>query len=210
LCLFLWESFLEKERINVRKKGNLWIIIGFLCIISSISLTYYNIWDEARADKLKTEIVSQIKSQTENESDFKDIYQEFPEQEMPTVLVEEYDYIGVLEIPALGLELPVMKDWSYPKLKVSPCRYDGSAYQNNLIISAHNYDCHFGRLKSLEIGEEIFFTDMDGNIFQYEVIDMEILQPTEVEEMKSGEWDLTLFTCTYGGQSRVTIRCQLQ
>ena len=194
----------------MRKKGNLWIIIGFLCIISSISLTYYNIWDEARADKLKTEIVSQIKSQTENESDFKDIYQEFPEQEMPTVLVEEYDYIGVLEIPALGLELPVMKDWSYPKLKVSPCRYDGSAYQNNLIISAHNYDYHFGRLKSLEIGEEIFFTDMDGNIFQYEVIDMEILQPTEVEEMKSGEWDLTLFTCTYGGQSRVTIRCQLQ
>ena len=30
---------------------------------------------------------------------------------------------------------------------------------------------------------------------------------TAVEEMTAGEYDLTLFTCTYGGQSRVTVRC---
>jgi sortase A len=26
--------------------------------------------------------------------------------------------------------------------------------------------------------------------------------------LNSGDWDLTLFTCTIGGVSRVTVRCQ--
>jgi len=36
---------------------------------------------------------------------------------------------------------------------------------------------------------------------------VETLQPTAVEEMCSGDWDLTLFTCTLGGKFRVTVRC---
>jgi sortase A len=28
--------------------------------------------------------------------------------------------------------------------------------------------------------------------------------------MESGDWDLTLFTCTTGGQSRITVRCVLK
>ena len=38
------------------------------------------------------------------------------------------------------------------------------------------------------------------------MVALEILQPTAVEEMTAGEFDLTLFTCTYGGKSRVTVR----
>ena len=30
-----------------------------------------------------------------------------------------------------------------------------------------------------------------------------------IEGIESGNWDLTLFTCTVGGQSRVTIRFEL-
>ena len=51
------------------------------------------------------------------------------------------------------------------------------------------------------------FTDVDGNVYNYEVAELETLQPAAVDEMKSGEWDLTLFTCTIGGQTRVTVRC---
>ena len=42
-----------------------------------------------------------------------------------------------------------MESWSYPKLKVAPCRYRGSAYLDDLIIAAHNYDRHFGRINTL-------------------------------------------------------------
>ena len=50
---------------------------------------------------------------------------------------------------------------------------------------------------------------MDGNRFIYAVSGTEQLPGTAIEEMKSGDWDLTLFTCTIGGAARVTVRCVL-
>ena len=85
-------------------------------------------------------------------------------------------------------------------------------YYNNKIlvkrvIAAHNYKTHFGRLKELRPGDEVRFTDTEGNAFRYTVAELETLGKYDVEEMAAGDWDLTLFTCTYGGQSRVTVRC---
>ena len=131
-----------------------------------------------------------------------------PRMEMPVVRHEGNDYIGVLEIPRLGLRLPVMSEWSYPRLKKAPCRYAGTPYLDNFVISAHNYDSHFGRLKKLTEGERLFFTDADGNRFAYEVALIETLQPTNIREMKNSDFDLTLFTCTVGGKMRVTVRCE--
>ena len=52
------------------------------------------------------------------------------------------------------------------------------------------------------------FTDMDGNEFVYSVLEIETLTPYSVQQMTTGDWDLTLFTCTIGGTSRVTVRCE--
>lgn len=43
--------------------------------------------------------------------------------------------------------------------------------------------------------------------FEYEVVSLEILIPEDVEPMEEGDWDLTLFTCTIGGKTRITVRC---
>lgn len=134
----------------------------------------------------------------------------YPDMEMPTREIEGRTYIGMLEVPALELSLPVMSEWSYPRLKKAPCRYVGSIYSRDMIICGHNYDRHFGRLKELAVGEEVRFTDMDGNVFIYSISGAEQLGKFAVEEMLAGDWDLTLFTCTKGGQSRVTVRCRLE
>ncbi|MCH5255666.1 MAG: sortase [Lachnospiraceae bacterium] len=123
--------------------------------------------------------------------------------------MDGYRYIGTVSIPVIDVEQPVQEDWSLALLKASPCRYMGSPYQGDLIICAHNYATHFGRLKNLSPGDEVIFTDAEGNEFRYTVVELESLAGTAVEEMKSGEWDLTLFTCTMGGQARVTVRCDL-
>ena len=70
-----------------------------------------------------------------------------------------------------------------------------------------SWPSHFGQIKTLKPGDAVVFTDVDGNVYSYEVAELETLQPAAVDEMKSGEWDLTLFTCTIGGQTRVTVRC---
>lgn len=127
--------------------------------------------------------------------------------EMPVVEIDGEDYVGFVAIPTLGLELPVTAKWSYTKLKNTPCRFTGDMYSDDLVIMAHNYDRHFGGLKELRVGDSVTFTDMDGETIAYVVAAKDILDPNAVEEMTAGEYDLTLFTCTYGGEKRVTVRC---
>lgn len=125
---------------------------------------------------------------------------------------EEIDgesYIGYIIIPSLSIELPVMSEWSYPRLKKAPCRYRGTLRGEDLVIMAHNYTGHFSSLSGIELNAEVIFVDMDGVTTQYHVVATDILSGEAVEEMTSGEYDLTLFTCTYGGKSRVTVRCDM-
>ncbi len=189
-----------------RRKGTFWFVLGILFILASVALTGYNIYDEKRAESVKGIVLTEIVEKTVKKEHAPNV-EKFPDIAMPVETIQGEGYIGMLEVPSLGLQLPVMSEWSYPQLKISPCRYVGSAYKGDLVIAAHNYDCHFGRLKSLFQGDEVRFIDMDGNEFVYDVVEIEILEPTAIEEMVTGDWDLTLFTCTYGGQTRVTVRC---
>lgn len=130
-----------------------------------------------------------------------------PDMEMPVSEIDGNYYIGILDIPSLELSLPIISEWSYPNLKIAPCRYSGSAYNGNFTIAGHNYRTHFGPIRNLSAGDQVIFTDMKGRSFVYEVQAVETLEPTAIEDMISDEWDLTLFTCTIGGQARVTVRC---
>jgi sortase A len=134
-------------------------------------------------------------------------YQLNPEMDMPAVVLDGSRYIGILDIPSLWLSLPIMGDWSDRNLKLAPCRYSGTVYQDDLVISGHNYKTHFGRLNHISIGDRITFTDIDGNVFEFEVAEVEVLEATAIEDMISSEWQLTLFTCTYDGTTRFTVRC---
>ena len=127
-------------------------------------------------------------------------------REMPVVVIDGEEYIGYLEIPSLSLSLPVMSDWSYPQLRTAPCRYVGSVYDDSLIIMAHNYDRHFGGIGSLQAGAPVQFIDAEGEIHRYVVESHEQLGKYDVDKMTEGDWDMTLFSCTYGGGARVTVR----
>ena len=126
---------------------------------------------------------------------------------METVEIDGNRYIGFLTIPALSLELPVMENWDYDLLKIAPCRYSGTLKDGDLVIAAHNYKRHFGRLSELSVGSEVLFTDAAGSSTKCTVAELEILQPEDVEYMTAGEYELTLFTCTYGGSTRFAARC---
>lgn len=201
----------KSRRRAVRKKSSILIITGLLLIAAALSLTIFNLYDEYRAEQSVNQILSRMAPQEDTllEGEIPD-YLLNPAMEMPVEIIDGRDYIGTLQIPSLDLKLPVLSSWNYPNLRVAPCRYTGSAYQGNLIIAAHNYPSHFGNLKHLQEGETVLFTDADGNRFTYQVVVRETLEPTAIDEMESeedGAWDLTLFTCTIGGQSRVTVRC---
>lgn len=127
--------------------------------------------------------------------------------QMDEVVLDGHAYIGYLSIPDVGLELPVMADWSYSKLKIAPCRYHGTVKGNDLVVMGHNYRKHFNKLKNLKTDNLVYFTDVNGNTTVYKVTATDVVQPTAVEKVTSGNHDLVLFTCTYGGRTRLTILC---
>lgn len=209
------------------KKGNLFTGLGLLLIVAALFLTGYNLWDDYRAGRTSQEVVEEVvqliseESVEATESALSIIeetqtaekvipkYVNDPMMEMPEKEINGQMYIGVVEIPKLELELPIISEWNDERLKISPCRYVGSAYLNNLILSGHSYKNHFRYIRKLTEGDRVIFTDMDGNRFVYEVILQDVIMAEDVEGMLAGEWDLTLFTCTPGGKSRNTVRCQL-
>ena len=200
------------------------MLLGALLIIGAIVLTYWNQREDNIAQESAVQIVPQLVQQIQDNTDVEDVdldMEAIPELYKPVELLTEEDkemteveingnlYIGYISIPALHMELPIMSNWSYPQLKIAPCRYDGSIRGEDLVLMAHNYKSHFGPISRLKIGDEVFFADMDGKTTGYEVVGKDVLDPTAVEAMTAGEYDLTLFTCTYGGASRVTVYCDL-
>lgn len=129
------------------------------------------------------------------------------EDPLPTVQIDGVDYIGVISFPTLELELPVMAQWSLEGLQTAPGRYSGTPAGKDLVIAGHNYDAHFGPMRDLSLNDPVHFTDVNGKVYDYAVLDIEILQPTAIEDMIAGDYPLTVFTCTYGGRTRLTIRC---
>ena len=189
------------------KAGTVLMALGTALLIAALSLFLWNQREARRAAAAAEEILPHLIEQIEPAGAAPTLEEEPQSRDMTAVEIDGYEYIGYLSIPVLGLELPVMSEWDYTRLKTAPCRYTGSVFTGDLVIAAHNYVRHFGSLKTLSAGDAVYFTDMDGSVFTYEVSALEILSPTAIEEMTAGEYDLTLFTCTYGGKSRVTVRC---
>jgi len=191
-------------------KSRIFITIGIVFLVGAVALAGFNIYDNNRALKVSSELLSKLEIKEykllENE---KPDYVLNPDMKLPEKTVDGHSCVGYLEIPAFELKLVILSNLTYPNLRVAPCLYHGTPYKDNFVIAAHNYNSHFGRLKNLETGERIIFTDVDGNVFKYEVISRETLMPESIEQMKYSEYDLTLFTCTIGGATRVTIRCKL-
>lgn len=200
-------------RSNKHRFGNACILIGLLLIAGAVGLVIWNIKETYRAgadsERILQElapIITQKAVGTEQDEEAEEL-DDLTDYEMPVKELNGRQYIGVLVIPDLNLEVPIQENWDNSKLQVSPCRYSGDAVTRNLVICAHNYSTHFGHLKELTSGAEVYLVTMKGTVLNYKVAMVEALQPSDIVGMKESPYDLTLFTCTIGGATRVTVRC---
>ena len=206
-----------------KKAGILFIIVGAVLILSALLLFLYNTYDGMRAgqdaelalgDVQAAIAANQASRTTEPTADVAETTpteetepEETLDPEMPVTYINGNGYIGYLLIPDLELGLPVMDTWSESKLNVAPCRQFGSTRTDDLVIAAHNFATHFGKLSTLKDGADVYFTDMDGIEIHYSLTKMETLSPYSIEEVQYSGHDLVLYTCTPGGASRVVAFC---
>lgn len=186
--------------------GVICVFLGVLCILSAIGFVAYNRWEDMNAKDVAQDFLEDVQSIINEEQSEQPLLND---TKMATVEVGIYDCIGILSVPVLDLELPVLTDWSYAKLKKAPCHYYGSYYEKDFVIAAHNYKSHFGRLSKLQAGDIVVFTDVSGTVHYYEVVILETLSKNATKEMITSGFDLSLYTCTPGGSNRVTVRCNV-
>ena len=187
-----------------KKSGVILISLGAVLILAALLLFLYNRGEDRRAGQEAESLLEDARSAISANA-----APEEPQEEP----VEEitYDYAGVIAIPDLSLELPVIDRWSYDRLKIAPCRQSGAAPDGDLVIAAHNYKSHFGYLDRLQPGASVIFTDMEGTVYRYAVEEVRRLKPEDAEDVSSvfsSEYPLVLYTCTPGGKARVAVFCQ--
>ena len=186
-----------------KKSGVILISLGAVLILAALLLLLYNRSEDRRAGQEAESLLEDARSAMAANADPEP--QEEPAEEIT------YDYAGVIAIPDLSLELPVIDRWSYDRLKVAPCRQSGAAPDGDLVIAAHNYKSHFGYLDRLQPGASVIFTDMEGTVYRYVVEEIRRLEPEDAEDVSSvfsSEYPLVLYTCTPGGKARVAVFCQ--
>lgn len=197
-----------------RKAGIFCLILGTALLTAALALLCYNTLESRNAMESSRDILARMQSQEEQQPEatadpYEDHVDTFDRaaKEMTVKEIDGYDYIGYLSIPVLEQELPVMSEWDYDRLKIAPCRQYGSTKTDDLVIAAHNYASHFGRLSQLRAGDLLTFTDMDAEVVLYGVEFVDVLDPGAVAAVKNSDFDLVLYTCTYGGENRVAVFC---
>lgn len=206
-----------------RKLGVFCMILGVIFLAGAMGLLLRNRQEAERAQLASAELMPRLEQAIEHNLAVRESRP--PEQTQPVipgtplemmdpealkmteVEIDGHSYIGYLQIPALNLELPVMAGWSYEKLQIAPCRLCGTTKEENLVLMAHNYRNHFGTIQELRPEDYVLFVDMEGEITAYEVVATDVVAPTAVKEVTAGDFALTLFTCTYGGRTRVVVYC---
>lgn len=198
----------NKKKSN-KRRGSVLMTGGLLLLLGALLLTGYNLWTDKQAGDASEKVLEQLEEvmpdsavgETANHSD--------RDARMPTKKIDGKRYIGKISIPSIDLKLPVLAKWKFDDLMIAPSVYSGSYYSDDLVIAGHNYSNHFRSLRWVDIGAKVTLKAVDGKRYRYVVNNIEVMEPTEAKRMirSSDDWDLTLFTCTVGGQSRCAVRC---
>ena len=164
-----------------------------------------------------TTLKEKEKEKKEEENSTEDIKQENTNNKIKTYITsngQKYDSIGIINIPSLGIEYPILATTSEKTLKVSVTKYWGGNPNEvgNLCITGHNYknSKFFGKLLSIKQGDIINITDLSGRTLDYTVYDTYVVDPKDTtctSQLTDGKVEVTLITCYYeNGNAHATKR----
>lgn len=198
-----------------RKLGIALMSLGLMLLAGAVGLLIYNQREANRAEAVSLELLPAVseaiaQQQTQEPQPTLPLPTEPTAPRMKAVEVDGHLCVGYISIPRLKLELPVLAECTDENLKISPCLFTGTTMEDDLTIAGHNYRRHFGPIRRLKPGNDVIFVDMDGNVIHYHVAAVDAVPPTAAEEVTSGQFDLALITCTYGGKTRLVIYCDRQ
>lgn len=222
----------EMKKKKVFFRIQFFLSVFLLCLLSSCYI--YAEYDRQKNEKVSQEILSNIEfaepelveetvvvilNSAFNQAMDVDEVVSIETSEIPEVQVStandgtEYHTIGIINIPKVNVNYPILSETTEALLKIAPCKFWGPNpnEKGNLCIVGHNYrnSKFFSKIPNLEIGDIIEITDLLGGTIEYEVYDKYIVDPEDVSctSQKVGEEKhVTLITCTNDNKQRWVIR----
>ena len=216
-------------------KFEFFLSVFLLCVLSSYAI--YAEYDRNKSEEVSKEILQEISFQDTTKLVDEEVIvvrlNAIPEEKNVTttqvVQIEQkievpdeqkltasdgtiYYTIGVINIPSINVNYPILSTYTDELLKIAPCRFHGPNPNEvgNLCIAGHNYknSKFFSKVPNLQLGDKIEITDLSGRMLTYTVYDKFIVNPDELEctsQLTNGNKEITLITCTNNDNTTQTI-----
>lgn len=194
-----------------KKILNISLVILGIVIITSIILIVIKYAGNAKNEQEMTNIVEKIKvTKLEMPNNVLNI-----EENDIEIEIDGYKVLGIIRIPKIELEYPILNETNKISMKKSITKFWGPDLNSvgNLTLAGHNNKdgTMFGKLKKLEIGDIIEIEDLYKNAVQYKIFDIYIIEPNDVscvESVDENSKELTLITCTNGNKNRLITKAR--
>lgn len=192
------------------KKLMIYRILLVLLIIAAIVVggkIFHKQYEDQIYDKENKELVEMFHNQenSKNDKDKKQIELEYKGQKV----------IGLIEIPTIDLEYPILDKTTKLAMATSISRYYGgeiNEYGNVSLAGHNNYSgTMFGKNKNLKLGDKVLLTDLSGTTLEYEIYDIFVTNPddtTILETKDKNTREVTLITCKNGRAERLIIKAK--
>lgn len=181
-------------------------ILGTLLILIGAGSMLFLRYDAQKSAQFARDTAAQIESILPGRR--AGIPGEFSNSEMAAMEIDGVDYVGLVEVPSLGVKLPIANQWDSAALIHFPCRYCGSVYSSDLILGGSNQAGQFDFCEKLQLDDTILITDMTGAEFHYRVSRIDRSNTADAMRLMDGDWALTLFTPDRYDGKYILVRCE--
>lgn len=181
------------------------IIVGACLLAAAMVLLIVWQWNIRTAEQKSKEYAAVIRELIPEPQSA--VPEERRDNAMATLYVDGTDFVGLLEIPKYDSVLPVCDDWGNPAKY--PCRFNGSVYDRTMRIGGTSQKGQYDYYRDISVGDNVFFTDMEGNRFSYTVTDICYENNADKSTLQRKESSLTLFIKNIYAFEYIIIYCDI-
>ena len=191
------------KKIKVYRAILICLIIAIITTATLLAVKYINLY---RNEIQAKQVVSNITDSLENSDE---AIAEINQQ------IQGNKVVGIIKIPEINLEYPILETTSKETLKLSITKFWGNKINEigNVTLAGHNNlnGTMFGKLNKLKNGDVIELTDIQNTTLKYEVFKTYIIDPNDITCIlpeQEGVREVTLITCTNGNKNRLIVKAR--
>ena len=194
------------------KKITVYKTILVMLVITALVLATFIIKKYIEGNKIESNIQSvlqEIKKEKQSDPNQIDVIKEIDEE------IEGYKVVGIINIPRINIEYPILEKTNKESLKLSITKFWGEKInqKGNVVLAGHNNlnNKMFGKIDKLENGDIIELTDSQMVTVKYQVFDKYIIDPNDINcifPVEENTREITLITCTNRDKNRLVVKAR--